>query len=167
VPVSAGLEVLDPDAPSWSGVVDALAEVMLNNALNERRPEHVARMFAAARELRGPWDRRMMTGWIDSLLASLGFTATHNPHGEPRTDALAQLVFSDDGAQVVDVDDVGPGSRWVGRLIAARAVLDVDTQSALLAAPPRGELPYDHVILTLYVVVSTLQRHPALGGANR
>lgn len=156
---------LEPHTELWVSIVSTLAEGMLTEILRGH-DSCCASTFNLALRLRGPWGELMIVHWIDTLLHRLGYSATHDPVGQARGTGTAALTFMRGSRGITeDVDDVPPMQRWAGRLVMARAALDLDTQTALLAAPPVSDpAAGDHVLGVLMLVVTTMRHHPALQG---
>jgi len=81
----------------------------------------------------------VLVAWCDTALAGQRQAAgmPELEDGKPAGE-LVQLVWADEeaGRWHADADAVPPAARWAGRLLAARAALDLEAFQALLRAMP-------------------------------
>lgn len=135
--------------PEWCAEVDHAARDTLaamlagHNRCAVRELNHAQHLGHAAYV-------RMMLGWIDTLLHHLDLPAEVD-----RFD----LVFATTDLTRIAPDAVSSSSRWAGKLIAARAVLDHDACEALVRAED-GYVFGERVTAVLTGVAATLRHHP-------
>ena len=103
---------------------------------------------------------RRLNGSTGLLLAIQAFCDTYigELHPDHAYGAPLRLVWFDvDGAGDVDADAVSPPLRWAGRVIAARAAMDLDGYTTLLNAPSAGAELGDSIMALLNIVATSIR----------
>jgi hypothetical protein len=96
--------------------------------------------------------------WCDALIFRYR-KISGTPDDEP---VRPGWINGDTGDIATDADDVPPEARWAGRLVAARAALDLPAWDALLLALPEdGWQVGRHVSALLSTVAQTIRALPA------